>query len=401
MRDALNASGRPIVFSACEWAVNFPATWMEPVANSWRSTYDIQNYWECVVPHIDWTNIYADFAGPGGFSDMDILEVGNGVLTEAESEAHFSLWAIMKSPLLIGCDLSTPECQHYLYVFNNSELLAVSQDPLGRQARRVASAGDPGIPHGKSGRCGSEELPQNTIIAPCNASDPLQQWQMLPNGTIVMTATGECLQLDSGQSGCCGQDWAVWTNNAASGLCNDPASCCGAKQQLWTYDATKHTLVNQVTSQCLSVHTSGFHNVGVMPCQPVLQGLQAWTWRPASGQFVSAASPPSGKKSCLARTPDVRGGATEVWAGPLAGGDTVVLLFNRNLPAASNITATWASLGLAPGTAMHVRDLWAHADVGVANASITALVQVHGVAVFRLTPTTADKAPAAARDKLH
>lgn len=74
MRDALNATGRPIVFSACEWAVDFPATWMGPVANSWRSTYDIQNKWECVVPHIDWTNVFADFATPGAFNDMDILE---------------------------------------------------------------------------------------------------------------------------------------------------------------------------------------------------------------------------------------------------------------------------------------------------------------------------------------
>ncbi len=52
MRDALNATGRPMVFMACEWAVDFPATFMAPVAHSWRATYDIQNYWECVVPHL-------------------------------------------------------------------------------------------------------------------------------------------------------------------------------------------------------------------------------------------------------------------------------------------------------------------------------------------------------------
>ncbi len=100
------------------------------------------------------------------------------------------------------------------------------------QAKRVASSGPQGIPVGKSGVCGQEELPQNTIIAPCNAGDPLQQWQLLANGTIYMAATGECLQLDSGQGGCCSQAWDVWTNNAASGLCNDPASCCGSKQQV-------------------------------------------------------------------------------------------------------------------------------------------------------------------------
>ena len=72
MRDALNATGRPIFFAACEWAVDFPSTWMSPVANSWRTTYDIQNQWDCVVPHVDWTNIYASFAGPGHFNDMDV-----------------------------------------------------------------------------------------------------------------------------------------------------------------------------------------------------------------------------------------------------------------------------------------------------------------------------------------
>ena len=69
MRDALNATGRPILFSACEWAVDFPATWMGSVANSWRTTYDIQNHWECVVSHVDWTNVYADFARPGAFNE--------------------------------------------------------------------------------------------------------------------------------------------------------------------------------------------------------------------------------------------------------------------------------------------------------------------------------------------
>ncbi len=71
MRDALNATGRPIFFAACEWAVDFPSTWMAPVANSWRTTYDIQNSWECVLPHIDWTNILAEYAGPGHFLDME------------------------------------------------------------------------------------------------------------------------------------------------------------------------------------------------------------------------------------------------------------------------------------------------------------------------------------------
>ena len=77
----------------------------------------------------------------------------------------------------------------------------------------------------------------------------------------------------------------------------------------------------------------------------------------ASSQFVSAAAPPGAgnAKYCLARTKDVPGGATEVWGGPLAGGDTVVLLFNRNAPGAANVTATWASLGIPATQSMKVR----------------------------------------------
>ena len=95
MRDALNATGRPIFFAACEWAVDFPSTWMKPVANTWRTTYDIQNKWECVTPHVDWQNVFADYFGPGAFGDMDILEVGNGVLNDEENVAHFSLWVFV------------------------------------------------------------------------------------------------------------------------------------------------------------------------------------------------------------------------------------------------------------------------------------------------------------------
>ena len=390
MRDALNATGRPIVFSACEWAVDFPSTWMRPVANSWRTTYDIQNTWECVVPHVDWQNVFADFFGPGGFGDMDILEVGNGVLTPDEGKAHLSLWMAMKSPVLIGCDLTTPDCISNVTLFANAEVVAINQDALGLPARRVAAAGDPGAPRGKSGTCGSEELPQNTVIRACDATDPLQRWAWAPNGSISLPATGECLQLDSGQGGTCSQAWTVWTNNVASGLCNDPASSCGGRQELWSYDAASRVLVNNASGQCLTVH-SALVNVGALPCDVARASMQTWDWVPATGALVSAvAAPPAYAKSCLARTRDVRGGATEVWAGPLAGGDAVVLLWNRNAPGPANITAPFSLVpGFnATGASAHVRDLWARADLGLLSGSVTMLVPPHGVSMLRLSAPT-------------
>ncbi len=397
MRDALNATGRQMVFAACEWAVDFPATFMAPVAHSWRATYDIQNHWECVVPHLDWLNVFADFAGPGHFNDGDILESFNGVLTLAESVSHLALWAALKSPLLIGCDLRQPECLSGVPYFSNSELLAISQDALGAQARRVAATGgDKGVPFGKSGLCGTEELPQNTVLAACDATDPLQRWQMLPNGTIFMAQTGECLQLDSGQGGHCSQNWDVWMNNAASSLCNDPASSCSGRQELWTYDNATRTLVNHASLQCLTVHAAGLHNVGLLPCQAVLGGLQTWDLDSATGQFVSSAAPPAGagggtngnRKYCLARSKDVLGGALETWAGPLANGDLVVVLFNRNAPAPVAMTAQWSDLGLAAAARMKVRDVLARTDNGTAAGSFTTEgpVDVHGAVMLRLSP---------------
>ena len=321
---------------------------------------------------------------------MDILEVGNGALTDAENVAHFSLWALMKSPLLVGCDLTQPACINTLPIYLNPEVLAMSQDPLGAPARRVDSSGDAGAPRGKAGICGREELPQNTVIAPCDAASPLQAWRLLANGTLLLPATGECLQLDSGQGGCCSQAWPVWHNNVASGLCNDPASCCAAKQQLWTLPAGgSGPVVNQASQQCLTVHAAGMRNVGALPCEPVgaLGPFQSWRFDAVSGHLVSSAAPPGAtSRYCLARTPDVRGGATEVFAGPLFNGDVAVLLWNRNLPAGANITASFETLGLPAGGSAKVRDAWARADRGVATGSVTAFADVHGVAVLRLTP---------------
>lgn len=287
----------------------------------------------------------------------------------------------------MGCDLTKPACAKTLPLYLNPELLAMSQDALGAPVRRVASAGDAGVPYGKSGTCGKEELPQNTVIAPCDAADPLQAWELLANGTLLLTATGECLQLDSGQGGCCSQAWPIWHNNVASALCNDPASCCASKQQLWALAGTSGAVVNAASGQCLTVHAAGMRNVGALPCAPTgVEGpFQGWRWE--APHLVSAVAPPGATaRFCLARTPDVRGGATEVFAGPLANGDVAVLLWNRNLPAGANITAGFKTLGLPAGGSARVRDALARADRGVATGSVTAFADVHGVAVLRLTP---------------
>ncbi|KAL3931877.1 MAG: hypothetical protein SGARI_004101 [Bacillariaceae sp.] len=132
MHDALNATGHPIFFSMCEWGVEDPATWSMPIGNSWRTTGDIGPSWKSVTGILDQNDKWHEYAGVGGWNDPDMLEVGNGDLTIAEQRAHFTLWCLIKSPLLLGNDLRNIP-HEVLQLITNKEVIALNQDPLGKQ----------------------------------------------------------------------------------------------------------------------------------------------------------------------------------------------------------------------------------------------------------------------------
>jgi alpha-galactosidase len=140
MRDALKATGRPIVFSMCEWGRNQPWTWARGVAHLWRTTGDIQDRWSSFVRLLDQQVGLEKYAGPGGWNDPDMLEVGNGGMTIPEYRAHFSLWCLLSAPLMAGNDIRsmTPEIREIL---TNKEVIAVDQDPT-EQGRRLRKNGD-------------------------------------------------------------------------------------------------------------------------------------------------------------------------------------------------------------------------------------------------------------------
>jgi alpha-galactosidase len=107
MSKALVATGRPIVFSLCEWGRSKPWTWANAVGQLWRTTDDIQDCWECakdkydslsVVDILDLQVPLAEFAGPNGWNDPDMLEVGNGGMTGTEYRAHFTMWGCWPRP---------------------------------------------------------------------------------------------------------------------------------------------------------------------------------------------------------------------------------------------------------------------------------------------------------------
>ncbi|XP_022890795.1 alpha-galactosidase 1-like [Olea europaea var. sylvestris] len=141
MTRALMNSGRPIFFSLCEWGDLHPALWGYNVGNSWRTTNDISDNWDSMVSRADQNEVYADLARPGGWNDPDMLEVGNGGMTKDEYIVHFSIWAISKAPLLIGCDVRNTT-KEVMEIIANKEVIAVNQDKLGVQAKKVRMEGD-------------------------------------------------------------------------------------------------------------------------------------------------------------------------------------------------------------------------------------------------------------------
>ncbi|MCQ6252077.1 NPCBM/NEW2 domain-containing protein [Streptomyces malaysiensis] len=144
MRDALKAAtettGRPIVYSICEWGENKPWEWAGEFGQLWRTTGDISDSWGSMLSIAKQNLPLAQYAGPGRWNDPDMLEVGNGGMTDTEYRSHFSLWSIMAAPLLIGTDLRKATDETY-EILGNHEVIAVDQDPLGKQGTVVSSEG--------------------------------------------------------------------------------------------------------------------------------------------------------------------------------------------------------------------------------------------------------------------
>ena len=142
MRDALKASGRPIVFSLCEWGEEVPWKWAADIGNLWRTTGDITDCWSCtgqytrgVMQILDAQADLWEYAGPGHWNDPDMLEVGNPGLSMAESRAHFTLWAMLAAPLMAGNDARKMPGQ-VRDILASPEVIAIDQDALGKQGYR-------------------------------------------------------------------------------------------------------------------------------------------------------------------------------------------------------------------------------------------------------------------------
>lgn len=126
------------VYNVCRW--KFPGKWVVNAANSWRVSGDIREQFDAIAKIIDLNADLWPYCGPGHVNDMDMLQVGRGMSFE-EDKAHFSMWCMLNSPLLAGNDL-TKMSKETLGILTNKELIAINQDPLVYQARRLRDDGD-------------------------------------------------------------------------------------------------------------------------------------------------------------------------------------------------------------------------------------------------------------------
>jgi alpha-galactosidase len=158
MGQALQATGRPILFSICEWGPRSPWLWGRQAGGQmWRTSFDVGDMWDTprnvnscigILTAIDATMNHEKHAGPGGWNDPDMLVVGlgnkgnikGGGCTSDEYQTQMSMWCMLASPLMIGCDIRAMD-DNTRRILGNAEAIAVDQDPLGKQGYRVARTG--------------------------------------------------------------------------------------------------------------------------------------------------------------------------------------------------------------------------------------------------------------------
>ncbi|GIJ43799.1 alpha-galactosidase [Virgisporangium aliadipatigenens] len=237
MRDAIARTGRPMILAICEWGESEPWRWAPAVGNLWRSTGDIEDNWGSVLNIIRRNSALAAYARPGAWNDPDMLEVGNGGMTDTEYRTHFALWAMMAAPLLIGTDLRRAS-QATFDILTNRDLIAVDQDPAGRQAYVVANGGGAWV---------FSRILSNgdRAVALFNENDTAQ--------TIATTAARVGMNAAASYTV---KDLWTGTSTTTTGALSATVPAHGTAVFRISGGAAYagHTLVSQATGQCLDIH---------------------------------------------------------------------------------------------------------------------------------------------------
>jgi alpha-galactosidase len=142
MGDALRQTGRPIIYSLCQYGRNDVWKWAKLVdGNLWRTTEDIRDNANSMISNAEAEADLSKWAEPGHWNDPDMLEIGNGGMSQDEYRMHMTWWAMLAAPLIAGNDLRNMN-QDTVQILTNAEVIAIDQDPLGKHGQRVKKDGD-------------------------------------------------------------------------------------------------------------------------------------------------------------------------------------------------------------------------------------------------------------------
>eukprot|EP00051_Salpingoeca_urceolata_P019564 m.287063 g.287063 ORF g.287063 m.287063 type:complete len:606 (-) comp19442_c3_seq4:2113-3930(-) len=437
-RDALNRTGIPIVYSIEPFSIAPGAAQGSEVANLWRVAKDIRGTWAEFPNRADISDKWAPLAGAGGWNDPDMINVGTQ-LTLEENRAHYGLWALMKAPLLLSSNL-TKLPQTIVDIISNSDVVAINQDQLGIQGRKAVVDGSvmpwwAGLTSCDGGP--SASLKSRAWPSAQGAHDDVRLWQLVQskvNASVFAlknTAANRCLS---------SLDNSTATSTPPLGLL--PCSADSAQQQ-WFF-VKGHTTVTAITNVANGLAlaaTQGWlfaanHSTDPLPTPDASYGIQGlalvalydeqpcterdcqdydpaqmWYYDPVKGflrqsTFVASINHcfdgscyeltnkiPTWQHHCLAHVLSVANmpsptGTTEVWSGPLAGGDFVLGLFNRDT-ATQTIVANFQDIqlddNLAGSSTLCVTDVWSKQSKGTFTDKFQAAVAPHDLALYRLS----------------
>lgn len=344
MRDALNATGRPVTFYMCVQGQEEVHRWGAATGNLWRTTGDI-----CGPGHATWRGVMNNFYGnarwpnassPGAWQDPDMLVVGmpiDGKMdnhTLVQWRTHFSLWAMAAAPLWIGIDM-TKMPESALAVFSNAAVIAVDQDPLGRMATCRSPGGCP--PPGSPAR-------QRLGYHRCDA---VMRWSYTQDTGVFTVLDGAALTAKSCAPEPAGDPMIVWPEVV-------PETCGGQKPGNQAFVVNASGLVILQSGLCVAPDASNAPVSG--PCSSPAARV---VWDASLGQLRTQ----DGDQPVCLGVPAAPPGEVQVWARPLAPSErsrhrAAVALFNPSESGHGNVTVTWSQVGLVDGTAARATDLW-------------------------------------------
>jgi hypothetical protein len=361
MRDALNKTDRRIFYSLCQWGLEEVATWGWDVGNSWRTTGDISDNWNSMINIIDENDKWYEYAGPGGWNDPDMLEVGNGGMTLTEYKTHFALWSISKAPLLIGCDI-TKMTDDIKEILTNPEVIAVNQDSLGQQGHKIKRT-EVELPEGY------QPTLRNTRLEVADCTGKInQKWYINKDGSIRNNNESFCIDIPN----CASNDITVETYGCHIG---DQGGCAQSKNQEWDYDPVEKKIRSRMeidgVRKCLTITEEFFHVNSVKT--HLCNESDTWEYNETDHTLKS-----NGK--CLTSSFE----ATEVWAGNLSEGTYAVLLLNR-ASISNKIEFSWKELGI-KNDKVKLRDLWERKDLGEFKDKFIAYLGSHDSQLLKVFP---------------